>query len=431
MSYAGSATAGGSVASVTLSRYLDALLDLNLASAKLFDPGELARVALDRVIHILGAERAFLFRVPPGGEDESAPLTLMAGRDAARQDVQELTAYSSTVVDQVRRERAPLVVTGTHEGAVLGSESAVAHDLRSIMAVPVQFRDQLVGVVYADTRVAEGFFTREDVDILAAIATHIAISLETAQSAQALRVARDQALESSRIKGQFLLNMSHELRTPLNAVIGYAELLLDISRETGFTDFNEELRRIGDAAEHLLRLISDILDITRSDAGRVAAHLEQVELAPLLDVVRSIIGPAIERAGNQLELRCPPALALTTDRTLLQRVLTHLVENANKFTARGDLTVTAALAGPEVAITIADTGVGIGPDELARVFEDFYQVDMSSTRAYGGLGVGLAICQRLVALLGGRITAESERGVGSRFTVLLPRAGPGATERVS
>jgi eukaryotic-like serine/threonine-protein kinase len=162
------------------SRYLEALLQVSTAAASVLDPRELARVALDELLKILGAERAYLFACPA----ENAPLERYAGRDADGNDLDELVGYSSTVVERARAERRALVVTGTEQGAAVGSESAVVHGLRSIMVAPLQLEGRLLGVVYLDSRVAKGIFARQDEEILVAIANQIAASLETARAAQ-------------------------------------------------------------------------------------------------------------------------------------------------------------------------------------------------------------------------------------------------------
>jgi signal transduction histidine kinase len=292
------------------------------------------------------------------------------------------------------------------------------------MAVPVTSRARLVGVVYADTQLAEGFFTREDVDILAAIGGHVAISLETAKSAQELRVARDVALASSKTQSQFLHAISHELRTPLNAVLGYTELLQETAADDDNHEYARDLMHIKSAADHLLRLITDVLDLTRDDALARELTLSSFELGALLEAARVNLGAQIARRDNAICVRCTPerGATITSDRTLLLRVLTNLVDNANKFTRGGTITLTGAVTPQRVTIAVSDTGAGIPEEALLRVFDEFFQVDMSSTRVQDGLGVGLAVSRRIVRELGGELRVESSEGVGSTFTIELPRA---------
>lgn len=180
-SMSSSSSTATSTASYKLKRHLDALLQVSAASAATFDPDQQARVALDKIVQLLGAERAFLFLAT---DKTGAELEMKAGRDAEGKDLTELRGYSTTVVEKVRATRDALVVSGTDEGQMLGSDSAVAHNLRSIMAAPLMLHDELIGVVYLDNRLARGLFRDDDVEILTAIANHIAIAIETARSAQ-------------------------------------------------------------------------------------------------------------------------------------------------------------------------------------------------------------------------------------------------------
>ena len=197
-------------ASVKLRRHLDALMQVSMASANVLDPDVQARVALDEIVRILGAERAFLFWI----DNERQELELKAGRDADGKSLSELKGYSSTVVSRVRTTGEPLIVSGTEEGAVLGSESAVVYDLRSILAVPLQIRDRLVGVIYLDNRLAKGIFTEEDVEILLAIGGHIAIAQDTARTA-ALEIKYESERQQRRL-AEILRDLSIALNSTLN-----------------------------------------------------------------------------------------------------------------------------------------------------------------------------------------------------------------------
>jgi len=196
--------------SLKLQRHLDALLQVSSAAASVLDPDRQARIALDEVVRILGAERAFLFGVAEGGQH----LEFLAGRDADGGDLDQPRGFSSTVVETVRRDDAPLIVSGTEEGEVIGSESVVAHDLRSIVAAPLRVRDQSVGVLYLDSRLARGVFTEDDVEILLAIGSHIAVAMETSKAAQ-LEI-RYEAEARRRELAEGLRDMSHALSSTLN-----------------------------------------------------------------------------------------------------------------------------------------------------------------------------------------------------------------------
>ncbi|HEX2207828.1 MAG TPA: HAMP domain-containing sensor histidine kinase [Longimicrobium sp.] len=234
-----------------------------------------------------------------------------------------------------------------------------------------------------------------------------------------------------RHKSEFLASMSHELRTPINALLGYTALLRE--RIYGeLTDRQEEaLGRMQSSSEHLLELVNDILDLARIEAGRMPVHLEPVSLAALVASVVDSVEPLGRAKGLALEVDVPAELpALITDRTRVKQIVLNLLSNAVKFTREGRVSVSAR-ALPEleaVELRVADTGIGIAPEALPGIFEDFRQVDQSSTREFGGTGLGLSIVRKLLGLLGGSIRAESAPGVGSTFTVVLPLRSPGVPE---
>jgi signal transduction histidine kinase len=241
-----------------------------------------------------------------------------------------------------------------------------------------------------------------------------------------LAAARDEAVRASRAKSNFLANMSHELRTPLNAVIGITEMLKDDAVEDNRTDLFEPLERIHRAGRHLLQLINDILDLSKIEAGKLELSIEEVELVSLLREAVTTAGPLAAKNGNRLETRFGEELGrMRIDPMRLRQIVLNLLSNACKFTARGAVTIKASCKkGPGdsewLAITVADTGIGMSPEQLGRLFQEFTQADASTTRKYGGTGLGLAISRELVRLMGGDIAVESELGKGSRFTVRIP-----------
>jgi signal transduction histidine kinase len=226
-----------------------------------------------------------------------------------------------------------------------------------------------------------------------------------------------------RHKSEFLASMSHELRTPINALLGYTALL----RERIYGDLtprqDEALQRMQSSSSHLLELVNDILDLARIEAGRMPVHLEAVVLGPLVESVVDSVEPMARAKGLELRVDVPAEIpALITDRTRAKQIVLNLLSNAVKFTREGAVSLTARTleAGDGVEIEVADTGIGIEPAALAGIFDDFRQVDQSSTREFGGTGLGLSIVRKLLGLLGGSIRVESAPGAGSTFTVTLP-----------
>jgi CheY-like chemotaxis protein len=236
---------------------------------------------------------------------------------------------------------------------------------------------------------------------------------------------KQEAEEANRAKSQFLANMSHELRTPLNAIIGYSEMLQEDALQLNQEGMAKDLEKICGAGRHLLKLINDVLDLAKVEAGKLDAYVEQFEVMPFVDEVASTVRPLVEQKGNQLIVRCDPGIGpMHSDRTKVRQCLFNLLSNSAKFTDCGtiSLVVSKHLENDREWITfdVADTGIGISKDQLGKVFEAFVQAENSTTRNYGGTGLGLTLTKRFCELLGGTLQAESEPGKGSRFTLLLP-----------
>jgi signal transduction histidine kinase len=242
---------------------------------------------------------------------------------------------------------------------------------------------------------------------------------------QSLVAAKEAAEEANRAKSAFLANMSHELRTPLNAIIGYSELLEETVNEDPPEEVASDLNKIHTAGRHLLTLIDDVLNLSKIEAGRMEIRYEAVLARDLIDYVVTTIRPIARQKGNNLVVRCDDeSLEIETDVTRLRQSLLNLLSNACKFTDNGTVTLAArpvVLNGKRwVCWQVSDTGIGISPEDRAKLFKAFSQVDSSATRKHGGTGLGLAISRRLCQMLGGDITVVSEVGRGSTFSVWLP-----------
>ena len=242
---------------------------------------------------------------------------------------------------------------------------------------------------------------------------------------EALVAAVDAAEDASRAKSAFLANMSHELRTPLNAIIGYSEMLQEELGERSLGELVPDVVKIHGAGKHLLRLINDILDVSKIEAGKMDLLPEVFDAAALVRDVAATIRRLVESQANTLHVRCDEGIGLMkADLTRVRQVLLNLLSNASKFTQGGRVSLEADRitmnGGAWLRFRVKDTGIGMSPEQLARLFKAFTQADVSTTRRYGGTGLGLVISRQLCQMMGGEVTVESEPGVGSTFTVLLP-----------
>ncbi|MEO6863432.1 MAG: MASE1 domain-containing protein [Microcoleus sp.] len=262
------------------------------------------------------------------------------------------------------------------------------------------------------------------------------------------------AESANRSKSIFLANMSHELRTPLNAIIGYSELLQEDAKDIGAEEFIDDLQKINTAGQHLLGLIKDILDFSKIEAGHIDLHIETFTILNLVDQVVATIAPTVNKNSNILEIQCPQDIgSMQSDVTKLRQSLLNLLSNASKFTCSGTITfaVTRCAETPAetaqrrkklgvyresdqpensssslssyqdwIVFTVKDIGIGMSPEQLAKIFEPFTQADSSTTKKYGGTGLGLTITKKFCEMMGGDITAFSELEKGSTFTIWLP-----------
>ncbi len=384
---------------------------------------EVASLIVDQAMQAVGASSGLLATVEENGRD----LCFRAVRN-----ISVVATGSTFSIDQALpiaaavRERRPIVLESAEEIARQFPDAVDKHevdDVRSVAAFPLMLDDQVTGVLLVRFD-HEGSIDAADRSLLMALCRIAAETFERVRLFDAERSARHAAEGANRAKAAFLASMSHELRTPLQAALGFAQLV----RSGVYGDVNEQqsevLGRVERSQTHLARLIDDILDFARLEAGRVRIEAEPVPVADVIAELAPLVEPQAAKKNVELSLLPPsPGLVVMADRQRLQQILVNLVGNAIKFTPEnGTIRVGAQKDTTMANVFIQDTGKGIPADRLQSIFEPFVQVEDSLTRTASGAGLGLAISRDLARAMGGDLTVDSQVGRGSTFTVVLPLA---------
>jgi len=446
------------------------------------DLAVVAELIMNELIPVVGAQHGAFFLADPGGpETRGTTLRLIAGYGLnGKTPAQVLLGQS--LIGQVAKTKKPIVLDEVPAGYARISSAIGESRPVNVMIVPIVFEDQVLGVIEAGslwpfTQVHRDFLEQlmetigvnvntmlanartdalldqsqrltaelqarqEDLQqsnaeladkaaLLAAQNRDIETkNAEIEQARQEIEERARQLDQASRYKSQFLANMSHELRTPLNSLLVLARLLAQNTDGNLTVKQVEYANIIHSSGSDLLRLINDILDLTKVEAGKMDINPERFALAELAEDLRGVFGPLTEEKHVRFTIATAPGVPayLVTDKQRLRQILYNLLSNAVKFTDHGQVELRIDTAGPRVMFAVRDTGIGISRDNLSSIFSAFQQADGTTSRRFGGTGLGLAICREVATQLGGEVTVESELGVGSTFRLHLPLAAQTAT----
>jgi signal transduction histidine kinase len=402
---------------------LETVAKLSTTASTVLNPDELLQSVVDLTKERFGLYHAHIYLA----NDAWNTLLLSSGAGeigqamVAEQHAIPFDAEKS-VVSRCHRERQAIIVNDV-QAAPDYLPNPLLPNTRSEMAVPMIVGDKVLGVFDVQSEKVN-HFTAEDANIYTTLTSQVGVALQNARLYAEQSATLAQLRELDRLKSSFLANMSHELRTPLNSILGFADVILEELDGPLTENMTNDLRLIQKNGQHLLHLINDVLDMAKIEAGRMNLNPERFLLYELLDDVTNLTSSLASERNNALfiEPASDHSVEIHADRTRLRQVMLNLVNNAIKFTERGKISLYFEKRGENALIRVHDTGIGIPPDKLEAVFQEFTQVDTSTTRKAGGTGLGLPISRRLIEMHGGRLWAESTGipGEGSSFFIELP-----------
>jgi signal transduction histidine kinase len=342
---------------------------------------------------------------------ENHPITVDRGTVVGRTALEGRVVHITDVLADPEYDR--------HDAQKIGG-------YRATLGAPLLREGKIVGVIFVARTVPQPF-TAKQIELVTTFADQAVIAIENVRLFDEIQDKNRQLQQASEYKSQFVSSVSHELRTPLNAIIGLTDMLVSNAARFGTEKAKEPLQRVNRAGIHLLGLINQVLDLSKIEAGKLELNPQTVQLTPLIDEVVGTARPLAEQNKNRLTVEGQGDLGvLTVDPMRLRQILLNLLSNACKFTKDGEVGLRGCRVGNGggwIELSVCDTGIGMTPEQQAKLFEEFSQADATTAQRFGGTGLGLAITRKLARMMGGDVSVASEPGKGSVFTVRLPACG--------
>jgi len=403
------------------------LTALNLIASTVnesLDLHEILEDTLAKVLEVMSVEAGAIRTL----NEERRTLVLRASKGVPEEFIQERQEVNlgEFISGQVGQSGKPILIENVAEGTRYREESLLVRaGFISIACVPIKSKERITGTMILASRIPR-VFSIQDLQLLSSIGNQIGTAIENAGLYEREQQMVERLREMDRFKSEFLSNVSHELRLPLTAILGFSELLLDRIPGNLTADQEDYIKSMQTSGQHLLEIINNLLDLSKIKAGKMELHVTEFEIKDLVKNVERTVTPLVAKKQLSLDTQVASDLPLVSaDQSKVKQILLNLLSNAIKFTpSRGRITISARpdtqKGQPCVAISVADTGIGIRIEDQPKIFDEFKQVDASHTREYPGTGLGLTITKRFVEMQGGTIWVKSQQGRGSTFTFALP-----------